>query len=137
MNNQLEKKVLLDKTNTKLSVQNTNVVKDYKANDILKPYRKTNSDNGLLRSVPCDRAIRVNNSDSNRIKKPIGPVHKQLVNKIKEQFSRNKFFSPTDAILSPCSEKINNHREKTYKVKSTPERLNFKKIDDEEDIDIS
>ncbi|CCD24566.1 Bns1p NDAI_0D02520 [Naumovozyma dairenensis CBS 421] len=37
----------------------------------------------------------------------------------------NKFFSPTDKLLSPCSQKLNDHKSKLFVNKSNPTKLNF------------
>lgn len=38
---------------------------------------------------------------------------------------RNKFASPTDRLLSPCSQKLNDHKSKFLLTKSNPMKLNF------------
>ncbi|CAG99747.1 Bns1/Spo12 [Kluyveromyces lactis] len=38
---------------------------------------------------------------------------------------KNKFASPTDDLLSPCSQKLNDHRSKLFQAKSNPTKLNF------------
>lgn len=45
---------------------------------------------------------------------------KELKNEI-----RNKFASPTDRLLSPCSQKLNDHKSRLFKVKSAPTKLTF------------
>ncbi|CCH62509.1 hypothetical protein TBLA_0H02230 [Henningerozyma blattae CBS 6284] len=37
----------------------------------------------------------------------------------------NKFASPTDQLLSPCSQKLNDHRSRILGKKTCPTRLNF------------
>lgn len=37
----------------------------------------------------------------------------------------NKFASPTDRLLSPCSQKLTNHKSKFLLAKSNPTKLNF------------
>ncbi|CCC70545.1 hypothetical protein NCAS_0F00610 [Naumovozyma castellii] len=38
---------------------------------------------------------------------------------------KNKFFSPTDKLLSPCSQKLTSHKSKLFTAKSNPTKLNF------------
>ncbi|QLG73033.1 hypothetical protein HG535_0E01170 [Zygotorulaspora mrakii] len=38
---------------------------------------------------------------------------------------RNKFASPTDRLLSPCSQKLNDHKSKLFVSKSNPTKLSF------------
>ncbi|SMN20764.1 similar to Saccharomyces cerevisiae YHR152W SPO12 Nucleolar protein of unknown function, positive regulator of mitotic exit [Maudiozyma saulgeensis] len=48
---------------------------------------------------------------------------------------RDKFASPTDTLLSPCSQKLNDHKTKFLLAKSNPTKLAFgesKKIDSDE-----
>ncbi|SCU86707.1 LAFA_0E02542g1_1 [Lachancea sp. 'fantastica'] len=39
--------------------------------------------------------------------------------------ARNKFASPTDDMLSPCSQKLNDHKSKLFTSKANPTKLNF------------
>ncbi|BAO41344.1 spo12 super family protein [Kluyveromyces marxianus] len=47
---------------------------------------------------------------------------------------KNKFASPTDEMLSPCSQKLNDHRSKLFQVKSNPTKLNFQSKQLEEEF---
>ncbi|SCU88887.1 LAME_0E01486g1_1 [Lachancea meyersii CBS 8951] len=38
---------------------------------------------------------------------------------------KNKFASPTDDMLSPCSQKLNDHKSKLFSSKANPTKLNF------------
>ncbi|CAI2013750.1 hypothetical protein SEUBUCD646_0G04750 [Saccharomyces eubayanus] len=38
---------------------------------------------------------------------------------------RQKFISPSDNLLSPCSRKLNDHKSKLFVAKSQPKRLDF------------
>lgn len=38
---------------------------------------------------------------------------------------RQKFASPSDSLLSPCSRKLNDHKSKLFAAKSQPKRLDF------------
>ncbi|CAI6532509.1 AIS_HP2_G0020960.mRNA.1.CDS.1 [Saccharomyces cerevisiae] len=38
---------------------------------------------------------------------------------------RQKFVSPSDSLLSPCSRKLNDHKSKLFAAKSQPKRLDF------------
>lgn len=42
---------------------------------------------------------------------------------------RNKFASPTDRLLSPCSQKLNEHKSRLFKAKSNPTKLSFDKTE--------
>lgn len=46
---------------------------------------------------------------------------------------KNKFASPTDELLSPCSQKLNAHRSKLFEVRSNPTKLNFQSQEEKED----
>ncbi|ODV93849.1 hypothetical protein PACTADRAFT_51598 [Pachysolen tannophilus NRRL Y-2460] len=48
------------------------------------------------------------------------------------EIGKNKFASPTDNILSPCSQKLNAHRARFYD-KSKPTKLNFSNSDEEKE----
>lgn len=50
---------------------------------------------------------------------------------------RDKFASPTDTLLSPCSRKLNDHKTKFLLTKSNPTKLAFgemKKVDSDESM---
>ncbi|CAB4254887.1 similar to Saccharomyces cerevisiae YHR152W SPO12 Nucleolar protein of unknown function, positive regulator of mitotic exit [Maudiozyma barnettii] len=50
---------------------------------------------------------------------------------------RDKFASPTDTLLSPCSQKLNDHKTKFLLTKSNPTKLAFgesKKVDSDESM---
>ncbi|EDO19202.1 hypothetical protein Kpol_1050p60 [Vanderwaltozyma polyspora DSM 70294] len=76
---------------------------------------------GKLKSrVPLHKSI---------FKKPIdGQQKKQLELKL-----RTKFASPTDSILSPCSQKLNDYQSVLCKIRSNPTKLAFTKKSDDED----
>ncbi|CDO94783.1 unnamed protein product [Kluyveromyces dobzhanskii CBS 2104] len=38
---------------------------------------------------------------------------------------KNKFASPTDDLLSPCSQKLNDHKSKLFQAKANPTKLSF------------
>ncbi|KTA95187.1 Protein BNS1 [Nakaseomyces glabratus] len=38
---------------------------------------------------------------------------------------KQRFVSPTDAMLSPCSKRLNLYRSKVYAAKKTPRKLQF------------
>ncbi|CEP63128.1 Bns1p LALA0_S07e03004g [Lachancea lanzarotensis] len=48
---------------------------------------------------------------------------------------RNKFASPTDEMLSPCSQKLNDHKSKLFASKANPTKLNFASRQSGEDSD--
>ncbi|AMD18638.1 HBL264Cp [Eremothecium sinecaudum] len=53
-------------------------------------------------------------------------LHKSMFKKqIPSQKLKEKFASPTDSLLSPCSQKLNDHRSKLFKTKQNPTKLNF------------
>ncbi|QLQ77871.1 hypothetical protein HG537_0A01180 [Torulaspora globosa] len=60
------------------------------------------------------------------------------VQKIHKLRNRQKFASPTDTLLSPCSQKLNQHRAKLFAAKSKPTKLNFatkcQRVSGEEDF---
>lgn len=60
------------------------------------------------------------------------------VQKIHKLRTRQKFASPTDTLLSPCSQKLNQHRAKLFVAKSKPTKLNFatkrQRVSGEEDF---
>lgn len=47
------------------------------------------------------------------------------IQKVQKSKLRNKFASPTDRLLSPCSQKLNDHKSKLFVAKSNPTKLNF------------
>lgn len=47
------------------------------------------------------------------------------IQKVQKSKLRNKFASPTDRLLSPCSQKLNEHKSKLFVAKSNPTKLNF------------
>lgn len=47
------------------------------------------------------------------------------VAKVQKLRIRNKFASPTDTLLSPCSQKLTQHKAKLFVAKSNPTKLNF------------
>ncbi|SCV00016.1 LAMI_0G02322g1_1 [Lachancea mirantina] len=50
--------------------------------------------------------------------------------------SKSKFASPTDELLSPCSQKLNDHKSKLFSSKANPTKLNFaSQRDDDDDED--
>lgn len=71
-------------------------------------------------------------------KKPVGIFSKEARNQKNIQLQlRDKFASPTDTLLSPCSRKLNNHKTKFLLTKSNPTKLAFgemKKIDSDESM---
>lgn len=48
---------------------------------------------------------------------------------------RNKFASPTDDMLSPCSQKLNEHKSKLFNAKANPTKLNFSASTNEDSDD--
>ncbi|AET37836.1 Bns1p Ecym_2080 [Eremothecium cymbalariae DBVPG len=68
-------------------------------------------------------------------------IHKSMFKKqLPSQHLKDKFASPTDSLLSPCSQKLNDHKSKLFKAKLNPTRLNFTTTanaadDSDEDID--
>ncbi|KAM3164177.1 Spo12 superfamily protein [Lachancea thermotolerans] len=48
---------------------------------------------------------------------------------------RDKFASPTDDMLSPCSQKLNDHKSKLFTAKAKPTKLNFATEQKQEDSD--
>ncbi|AQZ11289.1 BNS1 (YGR230W) and SPO12 (YHR152W) [Zygosaccharomyces parabailii] len=52
---------------------------------------------------------------------------KQAYKVAKTRVMRSKFASPTDRLLSPCSQKLSDHRSKLFKTKTNPTRLQFSK----------
>ncbi|SCU99374.1 LADA_0H19350g1_1 [Lachancea dasiensis] len=48
---------------------------------------------------------------------------------------KNKFASPTDELLSPCSQKLNDHKSKLFTSKANPTKLNFTTKQNGEDSD--
>lgn len=60
------------------------------------------------------------------------------IQKIQKLKIRHKFASPTDRLLSPCSQKLNQHKAKLFVAKSNPTKLNFARnknasVSDEDD----
>lgn len=49
----------------------------------------------------------------------------KAVQKVQKLRTRQKFASPTDTLLSPCSQKLNQHKAKLFVAKSKPTKLNF------------
>lgn len=45
--------------------------------------------------------------------------------KVQKLRTRHKFASPTDSLLSPCSQKLTQHKAKLFVAKSNPTKLNF------------
>lgn len=60
------------------------------------------------------------------------------VQKVQKMRTRSKFASPTDNLLSPCSQKLNEHRNRLFVAKSKPTKLNFatkrQQVTDEEEF---
>lgn len=48
---------------------------------------------------------------------------------------RNKFASPTDRLLSPCSKKLSDHKAKIFGSKSKPVKLSFSEASNEDSDD--
>lgn len=62
------------------------------------------------------------------------------VAKVQKLRIRHKFASPTDSLLSPCSQKLTQHKAKLFVAKSNPTKLNFatkhqQNSDEDEDED--
>ncbi|GAV52652.1 hypothetical protein ZYGR_0AG06430 [Zygosaccharomyces rouxii] len=69
---------------------------------------------------------------------PSTSLHRSMFKKhaykvAKSRLVRSKFASPTDRLLSPCSQKLNDHRSKLFKTKSNPTKLQFSKNEGEEE----
>ncbi|CCE64312.1 hypothetical protein TPHA_0H01040 [Tetrapisispora phaffii CBS 4417] len=67
---------------------------------------------------------------SHAIKKYNSKSEKQNKNNL-----RDKFASPTDRLLSPCSKKLNDHKSKLFKVNSVPTKLTFNQKNESDDYD--
>lgn len=55
-------------------------------------------------------------------------LHKSMFKKLNFETMaslKNKFASPTDALLSPCSQRLSDHKSKLFSTKSNPTKLNF------------
>lgn len=92
---------------------NIKVLKNTKACNKFQPlhHRMHSGSNQVL----TDLAIQSNRSFQKSMFKKQFPSQK-----LKEQFS-----SPTDSLLSPCSQKLNSHKSKLFKIKQNPTKLNF------------
>ncbi|AGO11640.1 AaceriADL140Cp [[Ashbya] aceris (nom. inval.)] len=74
--------------------------------------------------------------------KGVGSVHKSLhkamfKKALPSQQLKDKFASPTDSMLSPCTQKLNQHKSRLFKAAVKPTRLNFAhaKADSDEELE--
>ncbi|SCV02249.1 LANO_0F16270g1_1 [Lachancea nothofagi CBS 11611] len=66
---------------------------------------------------------------------PGSSLHRSMFKKQNPMPIKNKFASPTDDMLSPCSQKLNEHKSKLFTSKANPTKLNFATRQKGEDSD--
>ncbi|SCW00815.1 LAFE_0C12618g1_1 [Lachancea fermentati] len=52
-------------------------------------------------------------------------LHRAMFKKPAALEMKNKFASPTDDLLSPCSQRLNEHKSKLFSANAKPTKLNF------------
>lgn len=55
------------------------------------------------------------------------------IQKLQKHKIKSKFASPTDRLLSPCSQKLNDHKSKLFVSKSNPTKLSFSRKQEQGD----